>query len=73
MTRTDAARRFIATQHEAYSHDVVTFGIQSTDGELGIQVSGPHMTDAGIRRWLCAEARKLNNGRPGFLSIRRRG
>lgn len=67
---TESTRRFTATRHEAYSHDVVTYGIVSNDGELGVQVSGPHMTDAGIRRWLCAEARKLNSGRPGVLSIR---
>jgi len=66
---THTARRFTATQHEAYSHDVVTFGIASDDGTLGVQVSGPHRTDDGIRRWLCGEARKLNSNRPGRLSI----
>jgi hypothetical protein len=69
MTRNHAARRFTATQHEAYSHDVITFGIMADDGTVGIQVSGPHMTDEGIRRWLCTEARKLNDNRPGLLTI----
>jgi hypothetical protein len=68
-TTTYTARRFTATQHEAYSHDVVTFGIASDDGMLGVQVSGPHRTDDGIRRWLCGEARKLNGNQPGRLSI----
>lgn len=73
MTRNaQNAPRFTATQHEAYSHDVVTFGIQANDGSLGVQVSGPHMTDDGICRWLCAETRKLNSDRPGRLSIVRR-
>lgn len=63
--------RFTATLHETYSHDVVTYSITADDGSLGVQVSGPHMTDNGIKRWLCAEARKLNHGRPGRLSIAR--
>ncbi len=71
MTNPTAARRFTATQHEAYSQDVITFGIRANDGTLGVQVSGPHMTDSGIRDWLCFEARKLNNGQPGRLSIQR--
>tara|TARA_R110002073_G_scaffold42262_6_gene118568 strand:+ start:473 stop:697 length:225 start_codon:yes stop_codon:yes gene_type:complete len=73
MTSTANPRRFTATQHEAYSHDVITFGILADDGTLGVQVSGPHMTDDGIRDWLRGEARKLNNDRPGRLAIRRRG
>lgn len=64
--------RFTATQHEAYNNDVITFGIMANDGTLGVQVSGPHMTDDGIRRWLAAEARKLNGDRPGLLTIKRR-
>jgi len=72
MTTHADAPRFTATQHEAYSHDVITFGIQANGGTLGVQVSGPHRTDDGIRRWLCAEARKLNGDRPGRLSIVRR-
>jgi len=67
--RRDIMARFIATQHEAYNSDVVTFSIESDDGLLAVQVSGPHMTADGFRRWLCAEARKLNNGRPGVLRI----
>ena len=63
--------RFTATLHETYSHDVVTYGIRDNAGTLGVQVSGPHMTDDGIRRWLASEARKLNGGRPGILTIAR--